>query len=509
MAHGTVTSCSPTSGPQQGGTVVTVNGSGFTTYGIKYVHFGVANGTIVPFTVLSNTQFQITTVPSQPNDPNQGIYNYVTVVWASDGAGSSTGFTVTGLLAPPPGRGVWRLTLHQRQFDASYYTQTILAQLDGAFNRKLEQNWCESAQLTFDMNGRDPACALIQELQMDVVAWRWDEWNHVDVPVFRGLVGQSEDKLDESGHTVTFTCHDYFSMLGRRLYTSRNQLVYTTTEQDLIANQLCGVATYAADSNGNSFGAASWFPLQTKPVNPDGTNRGASGVQRTMTIQGGSQIDTMLNNLAQLTGGFDWDVVPFADQPTLSIATADVLRLFYPYQGVTRTTPVLNYGGAVMQVNRQVSTGAYANYWRTIGNNESALQNAPQVIGEAQTADAVNIIVGTFMSGDQLADQNNTAWLGYNAQGQLNQSGVLLPGYQLKLTPGFYYWGIFNMGDSLPLVIQSGRLNVNTNVRILGITYNIGDDGQEDVELAVGRPRFSLLKLMRAQAADVRALSRR
>ena len=48
------------------------------------------------------------------------------------------------------------------------------------------------------------------------------------------------------------------------------------------------------------------------------------------------------------------------------------------------------------------------------------------------------------------------------------------------------------MGDVVPLIVQSGRLNVNTNVRVVGITYAIGDDGQEDVTLTVGRPRYHL-----------------
>ena len=39
------------------------------------------------------------------------------------------------------------------------------------------------------------------------------------------------------------------------------------------------------------------------------------------------------------------------------------------------------------------------------------------------------------------------------------------------------------MGDIVPLVIQTGRLNVNTTIRVLGIAYDIGDDGQEDVDL--------------------------
>jgi hypothetical protein len=44
---------------------------------------------------------------------------------------------------------------------------------------------------------------------------------------------------------------------------------------------------------------------------------------------------------------------------------------------------------------------------------------------------------------------------------------------------------------------------------VLGITYNIGDDGQEDVEVVVGRATTTLGGMMRAQTHDIRALARR
>ena len=58
------------------------------------------------------------------------------------------------------------------------------------------------------------------------------------------------------------------------------------------------------------------------------------------------------------------------------------------------------------------------------------------------------------------------------------------------------------MGDVVPLIIQSGRLNVNTTIRVVGITYDIGDDGQEDVTLTLGRPDTTLFDIF--TAADQR-----
>ena len=65
------------------------------------------------------------------------------------------------------------------------------------------------------------------------------------------------------------------------------------------------------------------------------------------------------------------------------------------------------------------------------------------------------------------------------------------------------------MGDTVPLIIQSGRINVNSNVRVLGITFDVGDDGEEDISLTVGRPDITFSDLLIGPVRDVNALSRR
>jgi hypothetical protein len=65
------------------------------------------------------------------------------------------------------------------------------------------------------------------------------------------------------------------------------------------------------------------------------------------------------------------------------------------------------------------------------------------------------------------------------------------------------------MGDVVPLIVYSGRLHVDTMIRVLGIDYTVGDDGQEDVTLTVGRPDVTLTNLFTRANADVNALARR
>jgi hypothetical protein len=243
--------------------------------------------------------------------------------------------------------------------------------------------------------------------------------------------------------------------------------------------------------------------------NPDGTSRSASSGQlRDRTYTGNTEIGQAIDALAKVAGGFDYDVWPRSD-----LNGEDYLRVFYPAQGVTRTSPALVYGSTISTVQRSVDSGTYGNYWRCIGNNGSSDPNVAQLYGEAYNADASGGqagAVGTWMSVDNTTASvvlQNT--LNEQAGGDLAINGVLVPTYQLGLTPGFYTLGAINMGDTVPLVIQSGRLNVSTTVRVVGITYNVGDDFQEDVVLTVGRPLQTLTAMLTASDETINALARR
>lgn len=412
----------------------------------------------------------------------------------------------------PGGRGRWRLTLHRRVFGpagpGSYPSDTGLAELITARSRHLETNWCQSALLSFTVDGRSPAAASILELQQDVIAWRWDDQTGRDIPMFRGPITQSEDQITDDGHTVTFTCHDYLAMLQRRILTGPTPVNYTQTDQDAIVSGMLAVANHPTAATGaDVFYPGSVLPLAFSIVNPDGSDRSWSGQLRDRSYLGGSVIGNIIDDLAKVIGGFDYDVWPRSDAWGV-----DRLRLFYPQQGVTRTAPALAYGSSVATVTRSVNSSDYANYWRVIGNNGSSDQNAAQMYSEAWNSDANNVgalPIGLWMNQDNASDVNIQSTLDQKAQGDLALSGILEPSYTLGLRPGAYSMGNPNMGDTVPLLIQSGRLDVNTTVRVLGIAWDIGDDGQEDVALTVTRPTVTLAEILKDAHRDVNALARR
>ena len=209
----------------------------------------------------------------------------------------------------PPGRGRWRLTLHNRQFADVNWQSTLITELPDAKGRRLDQQLNSSAQLTFTLDGQSDEAASIQELAQDVIAWRWDETLGADVPYFRGIIAQAEDQLTEQAHVVTFTCHDYFAMLARRFVTA--SLAYNNVDQDSIVNDLVTRSRNVVATAGATFNPGSYLPLYSVGVGGDGvTARGLSAQLRVRNYLGSQQIDTALDDMAHVIGGFDYDVVP-------------------------------------------------------------------------------------------------------------------------------------------------------------------------------------------------------
>ena len=403
----------------------------------------------------------------------------------------------------------WRLTLHKRTFTSQHNSATMVAELGGARSRRLERELNKPAQLTFAMEGRAQATALVVELMHDVIAWR------DGLPYFRGVVAQSQDSISEQAHTVTFTCHSYDSMLARRYLTRPRS--YTVVSQDTVVSALLMEATISAQtSSGVSLAPGSWLPLVVMPVTPEGNNRGqGAGVPpRDRQYPAQSSIGQLIEQLAAVENGFDFDVLPLAN------GAVDGLRIFYPQQGVPRDDVVLEYGaggaGAVASLSRSVNSADYANYVRTLGKAVDSGNDpmAPQLYGELANDDANDvgrIPIGLWEAAENDSDVSLQTTLDEHAAGYLNRAGVLVPSYSVQLRAGAYEHGAFNMGDSVPLVVNSGRLHIGggTTVRIVGMSFDIGDDGQEDVGLTLGRPPTSLVDLMRGTAADVDALARR
>ena len=415
----------------------------------------------------------------------------------------------------PYGRGRWRVTLHHRQFSDTDWSRTLIMEMHDARGRSLEQTLNTAARFTFTLSGRSEAAKAVREMETDVVVWRWDEQRGEDVAYGRFLVAQGEDQLTTEAHTTTFTCHDYAAVLDRRYLTSTaSYAVANGDDQDNIVGDLVARVTSAARTSGGvPLTPGSYVPLAVVRRAGDGSDRPALSTRtRDRTYAAQSAVGQLIHDLAAVIDGYDYDVVPgwrFDGDPT-----RDLLRVFYPNQGANRANNVLEYGGNVATVTRSANSADYANYVRVLGNNGSSEPDAAQLYAEAVNADANDVTrvpVGLWENADNASDVSIQSTLDDKAAGDLNYAGVLIPSYSLGLRSGAYYEGFANMGDTLPVVIRSGRLNIgpDTLVRVVGLSFGISDDGTEDVSLTVGRPLTTLVNLLKAGRADVDALARR
>src|SRR6516162_604313 len=126
-----------------------------------------------------------------------------------------------GTYPVPAGRARWRFTAHRRQFAPASWQSTLIAELPHARQRTVTLAYLTPTVVQFVLDGHDPHAALLTELATDVICWRWDDTPGYDVAVARVLIDHSQDVIDESSHTVTFTGHDYAALLQRRFFAAR------------------------------------------------------------------------------------------------------------------------------------------------------------------------------------------------------------------------------------------------------------------------------------------------
>jgi hypothetical protein len=283
-------------------------------------------------------------------------------------------------------------------------------------------------------------------------------------------------------------------------------------QDDMVAWFLTNAAAVQNSAGTQSFAPGSNLPIAQPPtmVNPDGSTRAAkSGQLRIRSYLPQQNYYTALDDLSKVIGGFDFDLVPGWRYSTDNVY--DHLRIFYPNQGVTRSDVQLKFPGSLSALTRQLDSSGYANYERVLGNNQSSSAAAAQLYSERWNTDATAAAptVGLWMDPENASDVVDQSTLDQRAQGYLNRNGVLLPVYSATLTPNAYYSGFVNMGDTVPLIVQSGRLSVNTALRVMGIEYDISDDGTEDIVLTIGAPAQTLIDMLDATSIDVEALARR
>ena len=355
----------------------------------------------------------------------------------------------------------------------------------GAKSRRATFRLRAPSEASFSVDGRDPIAAKVDELATDLFVVRARPNGVGSDLLFRGRIGPSGDTLDGTGHKTSFSAHDYREVLRRRQLYSSSQLVWEGVDQSVIALGLINqTQARPGGALGIGFGVGS-----------------TTGVLRDRTeYEAGDPIGDRLQELSEVLDGFDWDITP---------ATPTMLNLdiWYPQRGLDRGV-VLEYGGLVAGVTRNVDPSKYANSVRLTGQGPEAGGDPPAPV-EREAAD-----LGTRPEGRWDATYGTSivtdTTLAERGDWQLAESEVVRPSYTLDLRRGAWGGpGHIWLGDPVRTVIYSGRLKIDTVLRVEEIDVVIPDEGIEDVKITVGGPRPDTRKRATEVERRLRTLERR
>lgn len=200
----------------------------------------------------------------------------------------------------------------------------------------------------------------------------------------------------------------------------------------------------------------------------------ATGVLRTRVFQAGDSVAEKIDEIADTDQGFDWDIVPISPSALQFV-------IWHEERGTNRGV-VLDYGGLITQLRREVQPAAYANAIRQTGD-------ASTTPSEREADDIASVAQGRFdaVFGDsglkpQPAVEDRAHW-------QMKASQVVRPSYQVTLKRGSWRGpGHIWLGDPIRLIVYSGRLQVDSTLRVHEISIGIDGDGGETVQLSLNPP---------------------
>lgn len=328
-----------------------------------------------------------------------------------------------------------------------------LGELLAAKSKKLTWRRDGAADASFSLLGTDPGAVDIGELLTDLLVYRSEDPDDPGSLVFRGRIGATSDSIDGESdtHTLQVAAVDYRGLLDRR--TVHGDLTFTADAKSSIAWDLIQ-HTQALD--GGDLGITRGIGFLSGLHDREYPDR--------------KKIGEAIAELGRSENGFEWEI--------------DQFRRFncWTVRGETRDDFVLEYGATVASVSRAVDPAEYANEVRASGADTTTPY-------DAEAADIATRPEGRFemVVGDN--DLTVQASVDELAEGTLAVAEVIQPSYQLTLIPDIWSPNELFIGDTAPIRIRSGRLNVDTADRVEEISVTIGDDGSEQVAVSMGRTR--------------------
>ena len=339
-----------------------------------------------------------------------------------------------------------------------------------AAGRALAELAPQSGSVTFRLDGTTTVdvdvdghgeLARIEELVTDLVVFMDGR------PYTRCRLAPSADDLGADGsHAVKFTAVARPAMLARRLIYPHMQLRYVdATPADIIAGLL---EDLAAMPDGD---------LGIRAVDL------AAGDPVTIEFRVGQSFRDALDAVAAMVDGAEWD-----------IDTDNRVAWWPTGRGVTRSF-VAEYGGNVERLSRSFDPADYATDLRVSGSDAAVYRTRTRdgARWETQTGDPDAVTAATVAArGDRAANLFDGT-----------------PAYTATLND----WSPTRLflGDTARLIARSGRLNVDTSLRVHEIRVPISPDTASfsTADVTFGRPRPDLVRDFASDRRRLRDLERR
>jgi hypothetical protein len=337
----------------------------------------------------------------------------------------------------------------------TWIAQTVegqsLGELSLARDRGLSFDLRGAATAKFQMDGRMKQGWDLAELATDLLVVRGSEL------IFRGRLGSTDDTLDANRHMTSWSAVDYRGLLGGRIDPSGR--TYEGWNQDDIGWNLVSIAQQGA---GGQLG-----------ITRGGSH--AAPVARAEVVDSDTPIDKVLDRFQDYENGFEYWIDP---QLQYQAAT---------WRGVEHADFPLVWGTTVTELRRSYDTGRYANWVRVRGGRPEGETEAAEFYADRAASNLASLREGRIarvVNNSELKDQG----LVNAAADQLLADSLNPPAaYSVKLSPGI--WGgpaDCWLGDSLPLIIRSGRLNIAATARVSQLDLDTDENGIETVSLTVG-----------------------
>lgn len=341
---------------------------------------------------------------------------------------------------------------------------TPVCGLRDARNRKITFSLSDAPSMTWDTDGDSSSAMAITELDHDVIAYR------DGTAMFRGRIGATQDTLDVNGHSVAWTATGYEAILERRITWPTSTLSWTGTDQALIVKAMIDATQTLTDGD---------LDIDTSGIT-------ATGRTRDYTRDPGKTIKSSIDDLASMIDGFDFSIEPDM--------TAHV---WYPERGSAVSWAAV-WGRTVSALTRTTDPSSFASDLLGIGGDGTT----------PHTSSRTPRTLGRWESTESWSDVTVQSTLDAHTDGQLVLDDWI-PAYSATITPDRWTPDDAWLGDTIGVHVHSGRLNVDTTARIVGVTITIGDDDTEQVDLDLARVVPNLKNRLGALAGRVGNLERR